>query len=105
MQNIRTEGALDVFSSSAGPNSAATISTLRPLQKKHAAGDFGQDHPERMPWDREQLMLPLNIHLLSCHPCHKVEALENCRTPLVIKVNEDLLFKFASSLTRQFWND
>lgn len=74
---------------------AATESTC-------GGGDLGLDHLERMPWEHRQLRLPLNIHLLSCHSCHDVTMLENCRALLVIKVDADFLSKFNSCLTRQF---
>lgn len=64
-------------------------------------GDLSQDHLESMPWDHGQLMMPLNTHL-SWHFCPDVKMCENCRALLVIKVKTYFLFKFSSSLTRQF---
>lgn len=68
-------------------------------------GNFVQDHSDRMPWDHGQLRLPLNIHFLSYNSCPGDDVFQNSRILLVTKIKADFLFKFASSLTRQFWND
>lgn len=73
------------------PYSEATIESMC------GGGNFVQDHSERMPWDHGQLMLPLNIHLLSYNSCPGVDVFQNSRILLVTKVKADFLFKFASS--------
>lgn len=76
------------------PFSEATIESMCD------GGNFVQDYSERKPWDHGQLMLPLNIHLLSYNSCPGVDVFQNSRILLVTKVKVDFSIQICLFLNK-----